>query len=110
MVIPKLNLLWLKRKGVISEVLIPKIETANTRDAKELLFEHLRCNADVAALRQYCKMAIAVDGFPRMQKLGEKMLNELTLEGLLEQCVLYAVYVHVHVSVCFVCVHARVQV
>ncbi len=107
MVIPKLNLLWLKRKGVISEVLIPKIETANTRDAKEILFEHLHRNADVAALREYCKMAIAADGFPRMQKLGEKMQNDLTLEGLLEQCVLYAVCVHVHMWVCvvYVCMH-----
>ena len=57
---PKLNLLWLKRKAVISEGLISKIETADTRDAKEILFE-------------------------------------LTLEGLLEQCVLCCVCVHVHV-------------
>ena len=94
---PKLNLLWLKRKAVISEGLISKIETADTRDAKEILFDHLHRNADVAALREYCKMAIAADGFPKMQKLGEKMQNELTLEGLLEQCVLCCVYVHVHV-------------
>ena len=96
---PKLNLLWLKRKEVISEGLISKIETADTRDAKEILFEHLHRNADVAALREYCKMAIAADGFPRMQKLGEKMLNELALEGLLEQCVLYAVCMCVHLHV-----------
>ena len=94
---PNLHLLWLKRKEVISEGLISKIETADTRDAKEILFEHLHRNADVAALREYCKMAIAADGFPRMQKLGEKMLNKLTLKGLLEQCVLCRVCVHVHV-------------
>ena len=94
---PKLNLLWLKRKEVISEGLISKIKTANTRDAKEILFEHLHRNADVAALREYCKMAMAADGFPKMQKLGEKMQNELALEGLLEQCCLCRVCVHVHV-------------
>ena len=94
MVDPKLNLLWLKRKEVISEGLISKIETADTRDAKEILFEHLHRNADVAALMEYCKMAMAADGFPRMQKLGEKMLNELALEGLLGQCdILYGVCV-----------------
>ena len=94
MVNPKLNLLWLKRKEVISEGLISKIETADTRDAKEILFEHLHRNADVAALREYCIMAMAADGFPRMQKLGEKMLNKLALEGLLGQCgILYAVCV-----------------
>ena len=99
MVNPKLNLLWLKRKEVISEGLISKIETADTRDAKEILFEHLHRNADVAALREYCKMAMAADGFPRMQKLGEKIQNELTLEGLLEQCdILYGVCVCVRVK------------
>ena len=94
---PKLNLLWLKRKEVISEGLVAKIESADTRDAKEILFEHLHRNADVAALREYCKMAIAADGFPRMQKLGEKMQKELALEGLSKQCVLCCVCVHVHV-------------
>ena len=98
-VIPKLNLLLLKRKEVISEGLIAEIKAADTRDAKEILFEHLHCNADVAALMEYCKMAIAADGFPRMQKLGEKMLNELALEGLLEQCILSAVCMCVHLQV-----------
>ena len=96
---PNLHLLWLKRKEVISEGLIAEIKAADTRDAKEILFEHLHRNADVAALREYCKMAIAADGFPRMQKLGEKMQNELTLEGLLEQCIL---------RICCVCVHVHV--
>ena len=87
-VIPTLNLLWLKRKEVISDGLISKINAADTRDAKEILFEQLHRNADVATLTEYCKMTIAADGYPRMQKLGEIMLNELALEGLLEQCVL----------------------
>ena len=99
MVNPKRNLLWLKRKEVISEGLISKIETADTRDAKEILFEHLHRNADVAALMEYCKMAMAADSFPRMQKLGGKMLNELALEGLLGQCdILYGVCVCVRVK------------
>ena len=100
---PTLSLPWLKHKEVISEGLISKIETADTRDAQVILFEHLHRNANVAALREYCKMAIAEDDFPRMQNLGEKMLKELALEGLLEQCVLCCVCVHVHV--CVVCMH-----
>ena len=96
---PKLHLLWLKRKEVISEGLIAEIKAADTRDAKEILFEHLHRNADVAALREYCKMAIAADGFPKMRKLGEKVLNELALEGLLGQCgILYGVCVCVRVK------------
>ena len=100
---PTLSLHLLKRKEVISGELISMIKNANTEDAKHILFEHLHCNADVAALREYCEMAMAARGFPKMQKLGEKMLNELALEGLLEQCVLCCVCEHVHV--CVVCMH-----
>ena len=98
---PTRSLPWLKHKEVISEGLISKIETADTRDALVILFEHLHRNANVAALREYCTMAMAACGFPRMQKLGEKMLKELALEGLLEQCVLCCVCVHVHVCVVY---------
>ena len=80
---PRLNLLQLKRKEVMPVSLISKIEAADDEGAKELLFEHLHRNADVDALKEYCKMAIAANAFPRMQKLGERMLNELELEGLL---------------------------
>ena len=83
MVDAKLNLLWLKRKKVITEDLIPKIENSNHANAKEILFDHLMRNADVAALRMYCKMAIDhTDGLPNMQKLGRKMLNDLPPEGV----------------------------
>ena len=78
---PKLHLHRLKHKKVITEALISKIENADSEDAKYILFEHLLHNADVAALMEYCKMVIAADAFPKMQKLGEKMLNELALEG-----------------------------
>ena len=92
MVDAKLNLLRLKRKKVITESLVTKIESADSANARELLYDHLYCNADVGTLREYCKMAIATDGFPKMQKLGEKMLSELTL-GMLEWGI--AVLVHV---------------
>ena len=80
----KHSLLRLKRKKVITESLIMKIESADSANAKELLYDHLHRNADVAALREYCEMLIAADAFPNMQKLGEKMSNELFSEGLLE--------------------------
>ena len=80
----KLNLLRLVRKKVITEALIARIENADNENAKEILYDHLQRNADVGALREYCKMAIAADALPNMQKLGEKMLSELPPEGLLE--------------------------
>ena len=43
----KLNLLRLKRKKVITEGLISKIESADGESAKEILFDHLKCNADM---------------------------------------------------------------
>ena len=90
--------------------LISKIDAADDEGAKELLFEHLHCNADVDALKEYCKMAIAANAFPRMQKLGERMLNELELEGLLGSCSIPCmcmnmhVHTRVHMYAC-VCVH-----
>ena len=83
----KLNLLKLKRKKVLTENLITRIESANNEDAKEILFDHLSCNADMAALREYCEMIIVAEAFPKMQKLGEEMLSELPPEGLLQWCV-----------------------
>ena len=84
MVDAKLNLLRLKRRKVIIESLVTKIESADSANARELLYDHLYRNADVHALREYCKMAVAVDAVPKMQKLGEKMLSELPPEGVLE--------------------------
>ena len=83
----KINLLRLKRKKVITEGLISKIESADGGNAKEILFDHLKSNADMASLREYCYMVIAADAYPKMQKLGTKMLNELPPKGLLECCV-----------------------
>ena len=111
-----LNLLRLKRKKVITESLVTKIESADSANARELLYDHLYRNADVGALREYCKMAIAADGVPKMQKLGEKMLSELPPEGVLEwrhccacACVCVCVYVCVCVCVCM-CVSVHVCV
>ena len=84
MVDAKLNLLQLKRRKVIIESLVTKIESADSANARELLYDHLYRNADVRVLREYCKMAVAADAVPKMQKLGEKMLSELPPEGVLE--------------------------
>ena len=73
----KQSLLKLKHKGVISPDVKTSIEGANEEDAKYLLFEHLEKNATVDTLREYCKVAIAADGYPRMQELGRKMMETL---------------------------------
>ena len=77
----KQSLLKLKRKGVISHTVRTSIEDANDEDAKYHLFEHLEKNATVDTLREYCEVAIAADGFPRMQALGRKMMKALPLGG-----------------------------
>ena len=87
----KHNLHRLKRRMVIGGVLMANIKSTNDKTAKELLFEHLMFNANVVTLREYCKMVIEADGFPKMQKLGMQMLRELPPEGLFHQCI----FVHV---------------
>ena len=79
----KLNLLWLERKKVIPDSLVTEIRSADDKEAKELLFKHLHKYADVASLREYCRVAIAARAYPKMQNLGEKMLCDLLLKGLL---------------------------
>ena len=80
----KLNLHELKRKKVIDEALFTKIDSAgDKKTAREMLFDHLHCNADVATLSEYCKIIISADAFPEMQALGKTMLRALPPEGLL---------------------------
>ena len=78
---PKLSLLKLKHKGVISSDIRTAIETANDEDAKYILLEHLQKNATVDTLRVYCDVASAANGFPRMQELGKKMMDALPPGG-----------------------------
>ena len=78
----KQSLLRLRHKGVISQAVRASIEaTKDDEDAKYLLLEHLEKNATVDTLREYCKVAIAADGYPRMQELGRKMMKTLPPEG-----------------------------
>ena len=76
----KQSLLKLEYKGVISADVKTSIESANEEDAKYLLLKYLKKNATVGTLREYCKVAIAADAFPRMQELGRKMINTLPPE------------------------------
>ena len=68
---------------MISTDVKTSIEGANDEDANYLLLEHLEKNTTVDTLREYCKVAIAADGFPRMQALGRKMMEALPLGGWL---------------------------
>ena len=81
---PKLSLLKLKHKGVISADVRKAIESANDEDAKFILFEHLQKHATVDTLRAYCKVAIAANGFPRMQEFGRKITDALSSGGWLD--------------------------
>ena len=74
----KQSLSKLKHKGVISQAVRASIEGANEEEeATYLLLEHLEKNATVDTLREYSRVAIAADGFPKMQELGRKMINAL---------------------------------
>ena len=90
----KQSLFKLEHIGVISPDVKTAINGANDEDAKYILFGHLEKNATVDALREYCEVAIAAKGFPRMQELGRKMMEALPLGGWL---------------LCYVLVHIRIQ-
>ena len=102
---PKLSLLKLKHKGVISSDVRTAIESANDEDAKYTLLEHLQKNATVDTLRVYCDVAIAANGFPRMQELGKKMKDALPPGGWSDLwLLLWVVWCVCNVCIC-VCIH-----
>ena len=49
----------------------------NEEDAQEILHEHLANHANVDTLMKYCEVITAADGYPKMQSLGRKMMEEL---------------------------------
>ena len=105
---PRLSLLRLVRKGVIPEDVVSVINTSTTMDAREVLYHHLTHYASVDALKKYCEEAIDAEGYPKMQSLGRKMMEELQ-QGGGWSCVLTCVWAHVRVCVCVcVCVCVRV--
>ena len=82
----KLCLRKLIRKGVITDTIKGAIESANDDDSREILFDHLRRNANVDTLKKYLKVAIAAKGYPNMQALGRRMKEELQQGSRLELC------------------------
>ena len=79
----KIRLLKLIRKGVITEDIKVTIESVDDEDSKEILYRHLKCNANVDTLLRYCEVAIAAEGYPNMQALGWSMQEELQQGGWL---------------------------
>ena len=78
---PRLSLFRLIRKGVITEDVKSDINTSNTDDAREVLYHHLTHHANVDTLEEYLRVAIAAEGYPKMQSLGRKMMEELKQRG-----------------------------
>ena len=78
---PRQSLLRLKRKGVITADVKSSIDTSNTKDALEILYDHLICHGSVNTLLEYCEMAIDADGLPNMQSFGRRMKEELQQRG-----------------------------
>ena len=77
----KYNLLKLKRKGVITQDIERRISATNDDEAREILYDHLRHHGSVDTLSEFCKVAIAADGYPNMQRLAEKIMKELSQGG-----------------------------
>ena len=100
---PKLSLLKLKHKGVISADVRTSIESANDEDAKYILMEHLQKNATVDTLKVYCDVAIATNGCPRMQELGKKMMDALPPKGWSDLWLFTCVCVCVYCLLVYMC-------
>ena len=83
---PRLSLLRLVRKGVITVNVKSDINASNTKDAREVLYHHLAHHATLDTLEEYLRVVIVADGYPKMQSLGRTMMKELEQGGWLELC------------------------
>ena len=101
---PKVSLHKLTRKGVITKDVKSNIETSNIDDAREILYDHLICHANVDTLRTYCEVAMDASGLPKLQALGRKMMEELPQGGWSNVTVLF-VRAKAHVCMCSSNVH-----
>ena len=88
---PRFSLLSLKREEVITQDVVSLISAANDDDAKEILFAHLTNYVDVNTLITYCDVIIGAQGFPKMQRFGAKLKEELQ-QGGWWSCVLVCTY------------------
>ena len=77
----KHNLLKLMCKGVVTQDIATRITATNDYDGKEIFYDHLKYNGSVDTLMEFCKVAIAEDGYPNMQKLAEEVVKELPPQG-----------------------------
>ena len=77
----KYNLLKLVRKNVITQEIASRISAANDDEGREILYDHLKHHGSVHTLREFCEVAIAANGYPNMQQLAERMVQELSRHG-----------------------------
>ena len=78
---PRQSLLRLIRKGVITEDVKSSIDVSNTKDALEILYDHLKRYGSVNTLLEYCEMAIDADDLPNMQSFGRRIKEQLQQGG-----------------------------
>ena len=83
---PRLSLLKLIRKSVITKDVESRINASRSDEAQEILYDHLMHHGSVDTLKEYCEVAMGAEGYPRMQILGRKMMEELQQGGWLELC------------------------
>ena len=59
------------------------IESADHKDSKEILYLHLKQNANVETLLEYAEVAISATAHSNTQTLGRKLKEELRRGGWL---------------------------
>ena len=67
-----------RMKNIISEIVATRITNSESSDgAKQVLFEHLRDQATLEGLRDFCSIMKESEGYQLMQKFGEELQARL---------------------------------
>ena len=90
---------------VIPNSLSFKIANNAPEDANDLLFLHLRSHSSLETLHKLCDVMIGMSGYPKMNKLGRLMKDDLTTVSCVSKSSEHTLMYSVFCAVCSLYIH-----
>ena len=90
---------------VIPDTVSHKIQQSAPSVANEVLFLHLRSHSSLETLHKLCDVMIGMSGYPKMNKLGRLMKDDLTTVSCVSESSEHTLMYSVFCAVCSLCIH-----
>ena len=97
----------LEIEEVIPDTVSHKIQQSAPSVANEVLFLHLRSHSSLETLHKLCDVMIGMSGYPKMNKLGRLMKEDLTTVSCVAESSKHTSHVQCHFVQCvvYMCIH-----